>query len=170
MKNITVLSLAASLIVSANVAHAITALTYPYEYDFVQTGGVGTFTSALFLDASSSSSGSALDIGPGSFLDTPDGNFSLGNGSGQPSWNVTDFSWTTTGITTIDLNGFDFSEQFTITAGSIEEHITADPTGIGSYVAANQLSGVPDGASTALMLGLVSGALGMARRRFGRNA
>jgi len=171
MKNITVLSIAASLIVSANVAHA----DYPYGYVFQETSG-DPFSGELFLDQSSSSSGTSSDVSSSSFIDTPDFNFTLS----QTEWSVTGtFSWNASIITSMDLTGsyetpvaggFDI-ENFTLTDGGITETTTffgqqpTDPTGNGAWV-----SGVPDTASTALMLGVASGGMGMVRRRFGRKA
>jgi hypothetical protein len=173
MKTITVLSIAASLILSASAAHAIIPVTYPYGYVFQETGG-DPFSGELFLDQSSSVSGTSSDVSPSSFIDTPNFNFTLS----QTEWSVTGtFSWNASMITSMDLTGsyetpveggYDV-ESFTLTDGGITETTTffqqqpTDPGASGAWV-----MGVPDTASTALMLGIVGGAIGMARRRFGR--
>ncbi len=88
----------------AGVVNLHAALDYPYEYDFISSDpGV---SGKLFLDQSSSASGSAADIGPSSYLTfnlyngyLPPVTFALGslNTSLDPSLT---FDWTASQITT----------------------------------------------------------------------
>ncbi len=88
----------------AGVVNLQAALDYPYEYDFISSDpGV---SGKLYLDQSASSSGSAADIGPGSYLTfslyngyLPPVTFELGslNTSLDPSLT---FAWTASQITT----------------------------------------------------------------------
>ena len=96
------LVLAALLLASATQLRA--ALDYPYEYDFVSPdSGV---SGKLFLDAASSTQGTAADIGPGSYLTfslyggyLPSVTFNLGNlnTSHDPTLN---FAWDGSKIST----------------------------------------------------------------------
>ena len=100
------LTLAALAIVPATRIQA--AIDYPYEYDFVSSDS--SVSGKLFLDAASSTQGTAADIGPGSYLTfnlyggyLPPVTFNLGdlNTALDPTLN---FAWNSDQITTpLDL-------------------------------------------------------------------
>ena len=82
---------------------------YPYEYDFFASDGSGV-TGKLFLDASSSTSGTLSDIGPGSYLSFDLYGYSVilylnGVGPGSDQSHPF-FSWDATSVTSPLFIGF----------------------------------------------------------------
>ncbi len=182
-------SIATSSLLATNHAHATVASGPPpaeYIYQFTSDTSGDGFGAELYFLEPQNASGSVSDIDlNNSYIDTPNGNFSLAGGIEVPflidvgpiSQNGT-LSWNSSGITSMDLSGEttalffgvypDGGLDWEITPTNISETpfsdepsiIEADPSANGSWTYVG--STVPDGFNTGLIFAGVASILAVA--------
>jgi hypothetical protein len=165
MKKFVFAICAALTLIGANSVYAlIPEFDYVFEPSSTDLPPLDGWGGSLFLDASSSpvGGGSLTDINmAASYLTTPFGTFNLDQATDVTSDEP--FTWTPTGITSMDISGAvvldegglagDESFQWEITDSSVAIELP-DPYADGKWVSA--ISGVPDSASTAALIGLAA--------------